>query len=130
VIVSGSDLLPIGAPATTLDFTLIYHDGGRDVTDRQHIDLDGYRSALVFDEGDGLSKIADRLEAIERKIPSKTIVFPGSKKACSYCGMQIPHSAKKCPNCLEWLSGSNRRTSAFRGTHARKRQGRDRLLLT
>jgi hypothetical protein len=125
VIVGNNDLLPRDAPATTLDFEITYHDGGRERTDSQHIDLDGYRSALVFDHDDGaLSRIADRLAAIEGKLPGKVIVIPGLKKPCPYCGTQIPQSAKKCPSCLEWLSGSKRRISHFRVTPTRRLRGR------
>lgn len=104
VIVGDNDLLPRDAPATTLDFDIAYRDGRRKLTDRQHIDLGGYRSALVFDDGGTLSKIADQLAAIERKLPTKTVIFPSLKRPCPYCGTQIPQSAKKCPSCLEWLS--------------------------
>ena len=124
VIVGGNDLLPGDAPATTLDFEITYHDGGRELTDRQHIDLGGYRSALVFDHDKALSRIADRLAAIESKLPSKAIIVPGIKKPCSYCGTQIPQSAKKCPSCLEWLSGPNGRISNFLITHSRRHWGR------
>jgi predicted nucleic acid-binding Zn ribbon protein len=119
IIVGNDDLLPREALATTLDFEITYYDGGRELTDRQHIDLEGYRSALVFDQDKGLSRIADRLGAIERKLPEKTIIFPGLKKPCPYCGTQIPESAKKCPSCLEWLSRSHRRIPNFRITHSR-----------
>jgi hypothetical protein len=124
VIFGSNDLLPTDAPAATLDFTTIYHDGRREFTDKQHIDLDGYRSALVFDGNDNaLSKIADRLAGIERKLPEKTIIIPGIKKSCSYRGTHIPQAAKKCPNCLEWLSGSNRRISNPRISRARNHRG-------
>jgi hypothetical protein len=125
VIVKADDLLPKDAPATTLDFDITYHDGRRELTDRQHIDLGGYRSALVFDHDDGaLSRIANRLAGIERKLPEKVIVFPGSRKSCSYRGTLIPQSAKKCPDCLEWLTGPRRRTLNFRITHTRRRRAR------
>jgi hypothetical protein len=101
VVVGNNDLLPRDVPATTLDFEITYRDGGRERTDSQHIDLGGYRSALVFDHDDGaLFRIADRLAAIEGKLPEKTIIIPGPKKLCPYCGTQIPQSAKKCPSCL------------------------------
>jgi hypothetical protein len=124
VIVNGADLLPANAPAVTLDFQITYYDGARKLSDRQHIDLEGYRAALVF-EHDPVSKIADRLEAIERKLPDKRITLSGFfKKPCPYCGTQISQDAKKCPNCLEWLSGHNRRASTFRTTARRRHQAR------
>jgi hypothetical protein len=109
VIVKNNDLLPANAPATMLDFEITYYNGKRKLTDRQHIDLEGYRSALVFDRDRGFSLIADRLANIERKMPSQRIVFPDAMKACPYCSSRILEGAKKCPKCLEWLSGSHRR---------------------
>lgn len=123
IIVRGGDLLPADAPATTLDFEITYHDGRHELTDRQIIDLGGYRAALVFNDNE-LSKIADRLRDIERKLPEKVITYPGARKACPYCGTQIPSSAKKCPSCLEWLSGPRQRISSLRVTHVRPRRGR------
>jgi hypothetical protein len=124
VIVGNNDLLPRDAPATTLDFKITYHDGRRELTDRQHIDLEGYRSALVFDHSGPLSRIADHLAGIERKLPERRIIFPGPRKPCPYCGTLIPQPAKKCPDCLEWLSGPRRRIPGIRVTHTRRRRAR------
>jgi hypothetical protein len=124
VIVGNNDLLPEDAPATALDFKITYYDGRRELTDRQHIDLEGYRSALVFDHGGPLSRVADRLADIERKLPGQTIIFPGPRKPCPYCGTLIPQPAKKCPDCLEWLSGPRRRIPNIRVTHNRRQRGR------
>jgi hypothetical protein len=49
---------------------------------------------LVFDQDDGaLSRLADRLAGIERKLPEKTISFPGLNNlfltaAHKYCNLQ------------------------------------------
>jgi len=126
VIVGNNDLLPRDAPAATLDFDITYRDGRREHTDRQHIDLGGYRSALVFDDGGTFSRIADQLAAIERKLPERKIISPGLKKPCPYCGTQIPQSAKKCPSCLEWLSRPF--AKRFPKIAAQVRRGRKRVV--
>jgi hypothetical protein len=104
VIINSVNLLPNDGPAAKLDFEITYHDGTRLILDKQSFDIDGYRSALVFDQ-DSLSDIVTQLREIVQKMPRQPVsVDFGIRKACPYCGTLLVPSAKKCHGCLEWLS--------------------------
>ena len=104
VIVGSADLMPNDAPPAKVDFKITYYDGGRRISDRQSFDVNGYRSALVFDR-DSLGDVVTQLREIASRMPRQHgAIFPNLRKACPYCGTMIVSSAKKCHACLEWLS--------------------------
>jgi hypothetical protein len=118
LIVGPGDLIPQNAPAATFEFQITYHDGAREISDRQRFDLDGYREALVFGYDQPLVQIAAQLRDIANKMPrEQRSTFAPFGKACPYCGTLIAQSAKKCHRCHEWLSGRTRRAP-----HSRSKQ--------
>jgi hypothetical protein len=105
VIISSVELLPKDEPAATLDFQVTYHDGARSISDKQSFNLDGYRSALIFDSNKDLRQIVAELRNISGKMPPRQLSIDiGVRKSCPYCGTLIAQSARKCHACLEWLS--------------------------
>jgi hypothetical protein len=106
VIINSRELLPSDGPAANFTFKIGYHDGRRTVSDHQVIDLDAYRSALVF-ERDSSSDVVNALHEISRKMPSVSISTISVNKLCPYCGTRLIESATKCHGCQEWLNGSS-----------------------
>jgi hypothetical protein len=101
-----------------LDFEVSYHDGGHKITEIQQIDLGGYRSSSPAG-GDPLQIIASELRHISTRM---SITRPPSRdvKVCPYCGTHIARLARKCPGCLEWISGANGKS----GTNTRRARSR------
>jgi hypothetical protein len=106
-LIVASTLWPKEQPSPVLDFEIVYHDGRHKVTETQRIDFAGYLLSVPVNET-SLSGIAAALERISRNMPSKKVTSPSSSKICPYCASQINSLAKKCPNCLEWVSGRGR----------------------
>jgi hypothetical protein len=102
VLINGSELLPSAGPAASFTFKIKYHDGKRTVSDKQVIDLEAYRSALVFERPE-TSEVVHALREISRKMPSKSILILDPTKPCPYCGTKLIESATKCHGCQEWL---------------------------
>lgn len=126
VIINSAELLPKHGPAAQLDFEVTYRDGARSISDKQSFDLDGYRSALVFDRNN-LSDVVVQLRDIAGKMPHRSISLDyGMRKACPYCGTLIAQSAKKCHSCLEWLTRPSGRRF-HKTVSAQARRGRKRL---
>ncbi len=103
-LIVSSTLWPQNQASPVLDFEINYHDGRHKITEMQRIDFAGYLLSAPPREG-SLGEIASTLENISRNMPSKKTSFPFTAKICPYCASQINSSAKKCPNCLEWISG-------------------------
>ena len=114
VVVNQRDLFPTDGPAPTLEFEFTYHNGRRLISDRQEINLGGYRASLLPGYGDPSYQIRDELRNIAAKLPDRVQVFPPIRKACPYCGTMVVASARKCHACLEWLSGAPGRAPSHR----------------
>lgn len=124
VRVNSRELLPADGPAANFTFKITYHDGKRRSSDKQVIDLDAYREALVF-ERDSSFGVVDQLREIARKMPRESNGMFGSViKLCPYCGTKLIESAKKCHGCQEWLS---RPSSGARIDRTRRNRIRSRL---
>lgn len=106
-LIVSSTLWPQDQSSPVLDFEIVYHDGRHKITEKQRIDFAGYLLSAPPNET-SLGEIASTLERISRNMPSRVITPPFSTKMCPYCASQINSSAKKCPNCLEWISGRGR----------------------
>jgi hypothetical protein len=121
VLIKHNELFPKDAPSPMLEFEFTYRDGKRLISDRQEINLAGYRESLFPWYGDPSYQVVQQLRNIADKIPQRREIFYGTRKACPYCGTMLMESAKKCHGCLEWLSGAPRRAPKFYA-HARPRR--------
>jgi hypothetical protein len=102
-----STLWPDDQPSPVLEFEISYQDGRHKVTDKQRIDFQGFKLSAAERKA-SLSDIVSVLDRIATNMPSKSRAFPQVMKVCPYCATNINSAAKKCPNCLEWVSGRGR----------------------
>ena len=120
-LIVASTLWPQDQPSPVLDFEITYNDGRHKITERQRIDFGGYLLSAPTNEA-SLGEIASILERISRNMPSKRTAFPYPRKACPYCASQIDASAKKCADCLEWISGRRRLRGRYGAQSIRSRR--------
>lgn len=102
-----STLWPPDEPSPELDFEIAYFDGRDKIAETQRIGFAGYMLSVPPNEA-SLGEIASTLDQISRNMPSRTRTSLFPAQICPYCASRINSGAKKCPNCLEWISGRGR----------------------
>ena len=83
------------------------NEAGRKIIRRFTIDLASYSEVLYESFTNPAKEVARAIRDTDfghsSKDRMKGIVELMTKKSCSICGSSIPHKARKCPKCLEYL---------------------------